>query len=422
MELDHLLRYCIEKGASDLHLKVGTTPFMRLHGELLPLAPNIPQLSREYIEDLAIKILDERQRHMFEECKEIDIAYAVRGIGRFRINIFRQRGSVSMVIRTISIDVPSLRQLGLPDVLKDIANNERGLILITGVTGSGKSTTMASIISQINNTKQKHIITIEDPIEFLLRDNKCIISQRELGVDTTSFSKALKAAMRQDPDVILIGEIRDKDTIETALMAAETGHLVISTLHTKDTKETISRMLSYFPSGNHSHIRNLLAANLKAIISLRLAKRKDKAGFVPVSEILINNSRISDMILQGSSAEQFNDAIEESAITYKMQTFDQNLVDLVNADKISREEAFRITNNRADFELRLKGLNPKGEKEWQEYHKAEDDDTVHHKSHRDEWDNIPELELDLESLPSESESQEDSSENSNAKGFFRSKK
>ncbi|MEC9283857.1 MAG: PilT/PilU family type 4a pilus ATPase [Bdellovibrionota bacterium] len=423
MELDHLLRYCIEKGASDLHLKVGTPPYMRLHGELLPLAPNIPQLSREYIEDLAVKILDERQRHMFEECKEIDIAYAVRGIGRFRVNIFRQRGSVSMVIRTISIDVPSLRQLGLPEVMKDIANNERGLILITGVTGSGKSTTMASMISQINNTKHKHIITIEDPIEFLLRDNKCIISQRELGVDTTSFSKALKAAMRQDPDVILIGEIRDKDTIETALMAAETGHLVISTLHTKDTKETINRILSYFPPGSHTHVRNLLAANLKAIISLRLAKRKDKAGFVPVSEVLINNSRISDMIMQGSSAEHFNDAIEESAITYKMQSFDQNLVELVHSDKITKEEAFRITNNRADFELRLKGLNPKGEKEWQEYHKEDgEENTVNRKAHRDEWDNIPDLELDLDSFPQESEVQEEPTDSkSSGKGFFRGK-
>lgn len=408
MELDHLLRYCLEKGASDLHLKVGSTPFMRLHGELVPLAENIPALTREQMESMTSKSLDSRQMRIFEEKKEVDVAYAVRGIGRFRINIFRQRGSISMVIRTITMEVPSLQQLGLPPILAALAEQERGLILITGVTGSGKSTSMASMISHINRHKRKHIITIEDPIEFLIRDQNCIITQRELGVDTQSFAAALKAAMRQDPDVLMIGEMRDRETIETALMAAETGHLVISTLHTKDSKETIHRILSYFPADHHEHIRSLLAANLRGILSLRLAKRKNRQGFLPVAEILINNTRISDLILRAAPGESILQAIEESSVTYHMRSFDQSLVELVRNDKITREEALRLTNNTADFELRLKGLNPRGEQEWQDYH-SEEAISPGSGSLSDDWDHIPKLELEevLENDPDDPAAEEE---------------
>lgn len=395
MDLDHLLRYVMEKGASDLHLKHGTPPMMRLHGELCPVAENVPELSREYIEDLAIKILNERQRHFFEEEKEVDVSYAVSGIGRFRVNIFRQRGSVSMVIRAIAFDVPSMKQLGLPATVAEISKRERGLILVTGVTGSGKSTTMASIISQINLDSNKHIITIEDPIEFLIRDQKSIITQRELGTDTNSFSKALRAALRQDPDVILIGEMRDRDTIETALMAAETGHLVISTLHTKDSKETINRVLSYFPSDHHQHIRNLMASNLQAIISLRLAKRKDGSGFIPAVEILQNSARIGDMIKDQSQTHRILEALEESSQSGGMQSFDQHLVELTKSNKISLDEAYRLTNHPQDFELRLKGLNPKGEKEWQDYHEDQIKED-HTQTKSGIWNNEPELEIELE--------------------------
>lgn len=394
MDLDHLLRYVMEKGASDLHLKHGTPPMMRYHGELVPVAENVPELSRDYIEDLAIKILDDRQRHLFEEEKEIDISYAIRGIGRFRVNIFRQRGSVSMVIRAIAFDVPSLRQLGLPDVVASIAKKERGLILVTGVTGSGKSTTMASMISLINREFNKHIITIEDPIEFLIRDQKSIISQRELGTDTNSFSKALRAALRQDPDVILIGEMRDRDTIETALMAAETGHLVISTLHTKDSKETINRILSHFPSDHHQHIRNLLASNLQGIVSLRLAKKKNGSGFIPAVEVLLKNARIGDMIKDQSQTHRILEALEESSMSYGMQTFDQHLIELVKSETIDLDEAKRLTNHPEDFELRMKGLKPTGEKEWQEYHDNQEEDSGQTKSNI--WEDEPEIKLELE--------------------------
>jgi twitching motility protein PilT len=390
MELDHLLRYIVEKGASDLHLKNGSPPIMRLHGELVPVAENIPVIQSNVLESMAVKILDERQRHHFEEEKEIDTSYAISGIGRFRVNLFRQRGSVSMVIRAIAHEVPSTRQLGLPDVINKIAAFERGLILVTGVTGSGKSTTMASMISVINRNFNKHIITIEDPIEFLIRDQKSIITQRELGTDTTSFSKALRAALRQDPDVILIGEMRDKDTIETALMAAETGHLVISTLHTKDAKETIHRILSFFPSDTHAHIRNLLANNLKSIVSLRLAKRKNKEGFVPAVEILLNNARVASMIIDPDETNRIVDAIEENSVSTGMQSFDQHLIELVKTEMISKEEALRLTNHQEDLELRMKGLTPKGEKEWQDFHESDE-------GHTGIWDDLPDLELDLDS-------------------------
>lgn len=415
MELDHLLRYIVEKGASDLHLKNGSPPIMRLHGELVPVAENIPIIQSNILEGMAVKILDERQRHIFEEEKEIDTSYAISGIGRFRVNLFRQRGSVSMVIRAIAHDVPSTRQLGLPDIVNKIAAFERGLILVTGVTGSGKSTTMASMISVINRNFNKHIITIEDPIEFLIRDQKSIVSQRELGTDTTSFSKALRAALRQDPDVILIGEMRDKDTIETALMAAETGHLVISTLHTKDAKETIHRILSFFPSDAHNHVRNLLANNLKSIVSLRLAKCKNKEGFVPAVEILLNNARVASMIADPEETNRIVDAIEENSVSTGMQSFDQHLIELVKDEKISKDEALRLTNHQDDLELRMKGLTPKGEKEWQDFHESDD-------GHTGIWDDLPDLELDFDSDSGKLEKDGKADKNKGSGFGFRRKK
>jgi twitching motility protein PilT len=334
MKLVDILTVALKKSASDVHLKAGLVPVIRKHGKLRPLQSGLMQLSSQEIEGMALEIMDEDQRNAFARDKEIDVGYGVSGLGRFRINIFRQRGSVRMVIRNIPFNVPSIEDLNLPASIKKIALYERGLVLVTGITGSGKSSTLAALIDEINNTQNAHILTIEDPIEFLIRDRKSILSQRELGHDTKSFASALRNALRQDPDVILIGEMRDRETIEIALMAAETGHLVLSTLHTTDAQETVNRILGVFDPHQREQVRRQLSSVLKCVVSQRLARRKDKMGFIPAVEILIANQRVREMIADPEKTGDLHTVIEESRDSMGMQSFDQSLMDLLVRDLI----------------------------------------------------------------------------------------
>lgn len=355
--LGQIIKRSLKKGASDIHFKSGTKPIIRVRGELYSLDNNLETLDNEMIEHLAKDILNKEQWKEFLKAKEMDVAYSIAGIGRFRVNLFHQRGSISIVIRNIPFNIPSIDELNLPEMVQQIAHTERGLILVTGITGSGKSTTLASMINHINHTFKKHIITIEDPIEFLIRDKSSIISQREIGQDTNSFASALRSALRQDPDVILIGEMRDQETIETALTAAETGHLVFSTLHTSDAKESINRILGSFEPHQHHQIRLQLAASLKSIISQRLAKSIDQSSYYPAVEILINNDRIADMILNPSKTEEITTAIEQSHTSFGMQSFDQSLMRLISQGKIALKEALKLSTRPNDFELRYKGIS-----------------------------------------------------------------
>ncbi len=361
LSLKEILEMAMAKEASDVHLKAGLVPVIRKHGKLRPLSQGLVQLSAQDVEAMAMGILDDEQRLQFQKFKEVDCGYGVQGVGRFRVNIFRQRGSIRMVIRTISSQVPSIDALHLPPVLKRIAEFERGLVLVTGITGSGKSSTLASLINEINNTKNKHILTIEDPIEYLIRDKKSIISQREIGQDTTTFAQALRAGLRQDPDVILIGEMRDRDTIETALTASETGHLVFSTLHTFDAQETINRILGVFEHYQHDQVRRQLAGVLKAVVSQRLCRKKDKSGFVPAVEVLIVNQRARETIEEAERNVSLRQIMEESRDTFGMQTFDQSLFDLVEDGLVDMQEALRMSTNPDDFNLRFSGVAGGGE-------------------------------------------------------------
>ncbi len=363
MELVDILTIAIKKQASDVHLKAGIVPVIRKHGRLRPLQAGLNPIAATELEGMALGIMDSEQQKFFHDNKELDFSHGISGVGRFRINVFRQRGSIRMVIRNIPFEVPSIDSLALPSVVKKIADFERGLVLVTGVTGSGKSSTLAAMIDHINNSHNNHILTIEDPIEFLIRDRKSIISQREIGIDTRSFSGALRSALRQDPDVILIGEMRDKETIEIALTAAETGHLVLSTLHTVDAQESINRVLSVFEPHQHLQIRTQLASVLGAVVSQRLATRKDGKGFVPAVEVLINNQRTKDMIEDPARTSELRIAIEQSRDTMGMQSFDQSLMDLMASDLVSYEEALRLSSNPEDFALRYSGVSS-GKDQW----------------------------------------------------------
>lgn len=342
--------------ASDIHLKAEQPPYVRVHGILQPIDISAPKITKDGINSLALSVMDEGQRTYYQQYKEVDIGLGVSGLGRFRINIFQQRGSVRMVIRVIPFIVPTLTDLNLPEPISKIADYERGLVLVCGATGSGKSSTLAAIIDLINRTKTKHIVTLEDPIEFLIHDQKSLISQREIGIDTLSFPDALRSALRQDPNIILIGEMRDKATIDIALTAAETGHLVLSTLHTIDAQETINRILSMHDPHQLYQIRSQLASVLKAIISQRLVRIKDGRGFVPAVEILINNKRIQDMITDQSKTSLIKLAIEEGRSGRNMQSFDQSLIDLLSKNLISYEEALLHTDNPDDFALKYSGI------------------------------------------------------------------
>jgi twitching motility protein PilT len=356
MNIDDLLRVAMERRASDLHLKVGNYPHLRIDGELVPLTDQ-PRISAEDMLTMAFSMMSARQKQKFKESSEIDMAYGVAGLGRFRVNVFQQRGHVGLVLRVIPTKIRALDELYLPKVVEQICDMPRGLILVTGVTGSGKSTTLAAMVDRVNSTRAEHIITIEDPIEFLHRDKKGYVNQREIEVDTPSFTAALRASLRQDPDVILLGEMRDIDTIGTALLAAETGHMVFSTLHTLDAVETINRIIAVFPPPEQKQIRLQLAAVLRAVISQRLVRRSDGEGRVPAVEVMINTAYIRECILVPEKTRSIRDAIAAGTSQYGMQTFDQSLWDLFQANLVSYETALENASNADDFKLRMQGIS-----------------------------------------------------------------
>ena len=356
MHVNDLLKIAVEAGASDLHLKAGSYPMMRVRGTLTPVVED-RRLEQDDLVAMAAAVLPTAQREKLKENHEVDLAYSIAGLGRFRCNAFQQRGTVGMIFRVIPMTVATVDELSLPRVLKKIASEERGLVLVTGTTGSGKSTTLAAMIDEINATRTAHIITVEDPIEYLHRDNRSIINQREIGVDTQSFSQALRSALRQDPDVILVGEMRDHETIETALLAAETGHLVFSTLHTIDATETINRIIAVFPPHQQKQIRIQLASVLKAVISQRLIPKSDGKGRSPAVEVLISTAFIRDCIVDKEKTHQIHSAIAQGTSQYGMQTFDQSIFTLFEQGHISYEEALRWASNVDEFKLRVQGIS-----------------------------------------------------------------
>jgi twitching motility protein PilT len=355
MNINDLLKIAVERKASDLHLKVGSHPVIRVDGELVPLI-ELKRLMQEDTIAMAFSIMNARQKQLFKEEFEIDIAYSVPGLGRFRCNIFQQRGTVGLVLRVIPARILTIRELMLPPVLERICDESRGLVLCTGTTGSGKSTSLAAMIDYINGLRTDHIITIEDPIEFLHRDKKAIVNQREISSDTRDFSKALRSALRQDPDVILVGEMRDYETIETALLAAETGHLVFSTLHTLDATETINRIIAVFPPHHQKQIRIQLGQVLRAVISLRLMPRADGMGRVPAVEVMRVTPYIRECIENKDKTKYIREQISLGTSQYGMQTFDQSLFSLYKAGLITLEEALKRATNPDEFKLKIQGV------------------------------------------------------------------
>ncbi|MDD5543371.1 MAG: type IV pilus twitching motility protein PilT [Acidobacteriia bacterium] len=355
MMIDDLLRMAAEKGASDLHLKAGNHPHVRVQGQLVGLTEMRP-LTPEDTLNMAFSIMSNRQKQRFKDDYELDMAYGVTGVGRFRCNIFQQRGTVSLVLRLIPTKILSLEDLHLPPVIEKICDEPRGLVLVTGTTGSGKSTTLATMIDIMNLKRCEHIITIEDPIEFLHRDKRSFVNQRELDVDTRSFSGALRSALRQDPDVILVGEMRDTETIETAITAAETGHLVLSTLHTIDATETIQRIITVFPPHQQNQIRLQLATILRAVVSQRLVSSNEGASRVPAVEVMISTEFIRDCIITPEKTRTIRDAIAQGTSQYSMQTFDQSLYNLYKQNLITYDEALHNASNPDEFKLRVQGI------------------------------------------------------------------
>jgi twitching motility protein PilT len=338
----------------------------RVDGTLVPLK-NGTRLNPDDVQKMAFGIMNPVQRGRFEESRELDLAYGIAGLGRFRVNVFQQRGTVGIVFRVIPFGVKSIEQLHLPKVIENIAMEQRGLVLVTGTTGSGKSTSLAAMIDYINTNRTSHIMTIEDPIEFLIRDRRSIVNQREIGVDTQSFANALRAALRQDPDVILVGEMRDFETIETAITAAETGHLVMSTLHTLDATETINRIISVFPPYQQKQVRIQLASILRAVISQRLVPRADGKGRVPALEVLVSTARVRECIGDKDRTKELHDAIAKGYTTYGMQTFDQSLMQHVKNELITYEEALKHVSNPDDFALRFRGIASTSDSSWDEF-------------------------------------------------------
>jgi twitching motility protein PilT len=355
VDVDRLLELAVDRGASDVHLKVGSAAMARVHGHLEPIDGHT--LTHDDLAEMAAVIMPPAYREKFKASPEVDLAYSVAGLGRFRCNVFQQRGTIGIVLRVIPVQVRTLDELGLPAVLQKVASEERGLVLVTGTTGSGKSSTLAAFVDYINRNRSAHIITIEDPIEFLHRDNRSIINQREIGVDTQSFATALRSALRQDPDVIFVGEMRDMETIETALHAAETGHLVLSTLHTMDATETINRISSVFPPHQQKQIRIQLSAVLKAAIAQRLLPNAAGNGRVAAVEVLIATAFIKDCIVDKDKTHLIPGALAQGTSQYGMQTFDQSIFSLYSQGLVTLEEALRWASNVDEFKLRLQGVS-----------------------------------------------------------------
>jgi twitching motility protein PilT len=366
MKLDDILKIALEKGASDIHLKVGVPPIFRVDGALRAFK-EAPRLSPEMTQEIAFSLMNERQKEKFKQTWEMDLSYAVSGMGRFRVNVFMQRGSATLVLRAIPHKIPTIDELLLPKVIEKLSMEHRGLILVTGTTGSGKSTTLAAMINHMNAYRNAHIITIEDPIEFLHRDKKSIINQREVGQDTITFANSLRAALRQDPDIILVGEMRDLETIETAILAAETGHLVLSTVHTLDATETVNRIIAVFPPFQQEQIRIQFASVLRGVISQRLMPKADGVGRVPAVEVLVATARIKEYIEDKDRTKQIADAISEGYVQYGMQTFDQSLMSLLGQNLITYEEALTQASNPDDFALKYSGISSTSDKTWDDF-------------------------------------------------------
>jgi twitching motility protein PilT len=346
--IDELLLQVKQAGASDLHLKVGSPPVMRVDGELHDL--NEPALSPEDTKDYAASLMSEKQIRRFSETNEIDFAYSAPSSGRYRVNVYRQRGTISIAMRHVVTRVPNFNELNLPPVVQNLALEPRGMVLVTGTTGSGKTTTLAAMIDHINHTMRRHIVTIEDPIEILHRDIKCIVNQREIGLDTENYATALKYVLRQDPDIILIGEMSDQETVRTALTAAQTGHFVLSTLHTIDVAETVNRIIDFFPLYQQKQVRIMLAGSLRGIISQRLLVRSDGQGRVPAVEVMVMTGRIRDMILDPGQTHNITTALQEGDF-YGMQTFDQSLLELFEKGLVSLSDAQLVASSPHDFRL-----------------------------------------------------------------------
>ncbi|HYV40705.1 MAG TPA: PilT/PilU family type 4a pilus ATPase [Thermoanaerobaculia bacterium] len=355
MHINDLLRIAVDQKASDLHLKVGAFPVLRVDGVLRPMT-EMRRIVQEDTMAMAFSIMSARQKEKFKTDFEIDASYQVPNLGRFRCSVFQQRGTVGLVLRVIPTRILTIRELLLPPVLERICMEQRGLVLCTGTTGSGKTTTLAAMVDHVNTLRNEHIMTIEDPIEYLHRDKKSIVNQRELDVDTKGFSIALRSALRQDPDVILVGEMRDAETIGTALTAAETGHLVLSTLHTLDATETINRIISVFPPHQHRQIRLQLGAVIQSVISLRLMPRADGLGRVPAVEVLVRTDYIRECVENKEKTKYIHDAIKQGTSQYGMQTFDQSLYQLYKAGLITLDEAMKRASNPNEFRLRVEGV------------------------------------------------------------------
>jgi twitching motility protein PilT len=355
MEIDELLKVAIERDASDLHLKAGNHPIVRVHGALIPLT-GFPRLTSKDTQELGDQLMTDYQKARLREDFDLDLAYSLPGFGRFRGSIFHQRGSLAIALRIIPLEVKTIRQLLLPEALEKISLLQRGLVLVTGTTGSGKTTTLAAMLDYINANRRENIITIEDPIEYLHKDKKSTISQREVGMDVATFARGLRATLREDPDVILVGEMRDLDTIETAILAAETGHLVFSTLHTLDAPESINRIISVFAPHHQRQVRLQLSSLLKAVISQRLIPRMDGQGRVPAVEVMISTPYVQDCIQDKEKTSLIRDAIAAGVSQYGMQTFDQSIFQLYRDGYISFEQGLRYSTNPDNFKLRVMGV------------------------------------------------------------------
>jgi twitching motility protein PilT len=370
MNIKRVLTKMVEMKASDLHVKVGTKPTARVNGELLMIDEPAP--SQVDLEAVVDQILTPKQKKTFEETKEVDFAFGVTGLARFRTNFYQQRGTTAMVFRQVPATIPAFEELNLPPAIEELASRPRGLILVCGTVGSGKSTTLAAMLDSVNRREAKNVITIEDPVEFLFRDKKSTISQREVGLDTSNFHEGLKHILRQDPDVIMIGEIRDAETMGTALMAADTGHMVFSTLHTIDATQTVNRIMSFFPPHQHEEVRFMLSSTLQAVIGLRLVPRSDIEGRIPAAEVMLVTSTIREYLLDPEKTSLIKTAIADGVSTYGMQTFDQSLMRHYSEGRISLENALRYASNPTEFELRIKGIHATSDESWKSFEGKEE--------------------------------------------------